>query len=63
MIKQNSTLSLYACSSQPCENTFADIRSLAKDDNSADSLIYAAKRLALLNFLENDKTLQVTGAA
>ena len=57
MINWNNELHLYACTSQACENTFADIRRFAHNDNAALSLINAAKRLALLHFYESDKTL------
>ena len=50
----------YACSSQPCENSFSDIRKMSHQDNGPMALFNAAKRLGALHFKESENTLHLT---
>ena len=63
LIKKFPHISLYACSSQPCENTAGDVRQHAHNDNSVRGLRNAAINLTLQRCLESDDTIRISASA
>ena len=61
-MKLHKVLHLYACTSQPCENTAGDVRQHAHNNNSFRGLEDAAQNLTLQHILESPETIQITAS-